>query len=200
MHEQSTNPGPGGNQMARPGRSVPLLNEIASIVIGLVLTSPDVSEEDKAAARKDMASLENLDIVYKQNTADELNVVVPYFPELDVVMRSMTEEELEQLSGGDIIASVVFLVSGTLASIGFACGFSGLGAVGIAAATTVGGFALGGTLGAVAAGAAIVGAVGGIAAGVVAVVGAAAGVGIAAGLGAFSGSGSGAPVNIGLAS
>ena len=197
MQEQSINPNPGSAQMVRPGLSVPLMNEIASIVIGLVLTSPDVSEEDKAAARKDMASLENFDIVYEQNTADELNVVVPYFPELDVVMRSMTEEELEQLSGGDIIASVIFLVTGSLASIGFACGFSGLGAAGIAAATTVGGFALGGTLGAVVAGAAIVGAVGGIAAGVIAVVGTAAGVGIAAGLGAFS-SGSSSPVNIGL--
>lgn len=177
---------------ARAGTSLPLANELASVIIGCVLTSPDVSAEHKKLTRRQMDSFENFDVVLKQNTADEVNIVVPSFPELDVEMENLSEEQLTAIAGGEvgIIGGIVFALGSTLGAVGFAAGISG-------GAMSIGGMALGATIGSVVAGAAIVGSVGAIGAIAIGATAAAIGVGAAIMTGALDMSG---PVNVGLAS
>lgn len=198
MNTQQATPPPSSHgpmrDSARAGTSLPLINELASIVIGCVLTSPDVSEEHKKLTRKQMDSFENFDVVLKQNTAGEVNIVVPSFPELDVEMEDLTEEQMAAIAGGEvgIIGSIVFALGSALGAVGAAAGITG-------GATTVAGMALGATIGSVVAGAAIVGGLGAVGAIAVGATVAAVGVGTAFALGAF-GSASSGSVNVGIAS
>lgn len=153
------------------------VNELVAVLIGADLTDESVPAKDKAALKELMGRFEKVNVVYQQNTANEVNIVVPEFPEFDKALQQMhlTEEELEQVVGGE----------GGLAAILIAIGAIGAGVAGIVG-KTVGGTA------AVALGVAV------IATATLTVTGAVAGVGvgIAAGVGAFSDN----PVNIGHAS
>jgi len=129
---------------ARAGTSLPMVNELASILIGCVLVSPDVSDEQKELTRKQMNEFENFDVVMKQNTADEVHIAVPCFPELDVEMENLSEEQMAAIAGGEVglIGSMVFAVGTALGAVGFAAGISG-------GAMSIGGMALGATIGSV---------------------------------------------------
>jgi len=100
-----------------------LINEIAAIGLGCILTSPDISSEDKGLIRKELARFEKLEVIYKQNTADELNIVVPEFPEFDDQMRKLqplSKEEMRQIAGGEIFLTpgIISTITGVLATIG----------------------------------------------------------------------------------
>ncbi len=162
----------------------PATNELAAIYIGRCLVDSDISPQDKEKVRKNLASFEGVNIVYPQNTADTLNIVVPEFPKFDEAMAQAIEDgQLESVSGGEGILALFGAIG-----IGFA---SAVGATTILAGGTIG-------AGAIAIGATIV--IGTTVAGLAVGLGVAAGVGvgIAAGLGAFDGSGSGGDVGIGL--
>ena len=186
--------GGGGRPLrTRPGVSIPLSNEIAAVFIGQGLTHPDTTPEGRAEAEKKLAQFENFKVVYEQNTADEMNIVVPYFPELEREIEKITEEQLEEIAGGEIFISVgviglFFAKLGVMLGVGYTI-------VGVG----IGGATAGAALTSVLAG---VAAVGIIAANITLAVGAVAtglGVGVAAGLGHFGSSGSGA-VSVNLAS
>ena len=143
------------------------VNELVAVLIGADMTDKSVLAKDKAALKELMDRFEKVNVVYPQNTANEVNIVVPEFPEFDKALRQMhlSEEELEQVVGGE----------GALAIILRGLGAIGAGVAGIFGAT-VGGtaaVAIGVTVIAVSA-LAVAGAVTGV------------GVGIAAGVGAFS--------------
>jgi len=164
------------------GTSLPMINELASVIIGCVLASPKVSDEYKELTRKEMDKFENFDVVMKQNTADEVHIAVPCFPELDVKMADLSEEEMAAIAGGEVglIGTAVLALGSTLGAIGLAAGITG-------GATTVAGMALGATIGSVVAGAAIVGAIGVMGATAVAAAGVGIGLGVAMGIGAMDG-------------
>lgn len=157
-------------QHNKAGVHLPLVNEIAAVAIGCGLANPHADPSFKAVVEKNMAALEEanskISLVYAQNTAGELNVVVPDFPEIDAAIGRMSEEDLAQVAGGELfIGGIVAFVLGSIgASIG-------IGSVSLA-------FGVGASIGAVVAGAAIVG--GTIGAGI-------AGIGTAIGLGVTTG-------------
>lgn len=193
MNAQSMNSPRGGeggvkSLQTMPGISIPLSNEIAAVFIGQGLTHPDTTPEARAEAEGKLAQFENFKVVYAQNTADEMNVVVPYFPELECEVEKITEKQLREIAGGEIAISVgtvglFFAKIGAMLSVGstvsvFMVGASTAGVVTYATVTGV------------MAGVAAVGLVAGTIAGVVGGVAAGVGVGIAAAVGAFDGSGS----------
>jgi len=182
-----------------PGVSIPLSNEIAAVLVGQGLTHPDTTPEGRAEAEKRLSQLDKFKVVYAQNTADEMNVVVPYFPDLECKIEKITEEQLEEIAGGELFISVG-TVGLFFAKIGLMLGVSGGAAGGIVTVTgaSIGLFsgasaALGCVMAGVAASALVVGA--GLAG--AAIVGTGVGVGIAAGVGAFGGGGG---VSVGHAS
>jgi len=199
MDTQSVNSPRGGGAkplQTKPGVSIPLSNEIAAVLVGQGLTHPDTTPEGRAEAEKRLSQFENFKVVYAQNTADELNVVVPYFPELECEIEKITEKQLEEIAGGEIMISVgtvglFFAKIGAMLSVGSGSVFVGLAALG----SSTGAMA---TLTGVLAGAAAVGLVAGNIALGVAAVGTGVGVGIAAAVGAFDGGGG--SVNVGHAS
>jgi len=157
------------------------VNELVAVLIGSDMADESVPEKDKTALKELMDRFEKVNVVYKQNTANEVNIVVSEFPEFDRALeRRLSEEELEQVVGGE----------GAIAAIIIGLGAIGAGVAGIFTAKAIGGTA------ALALGIAVVTtATVGItlaAAGAIAGVG----VGIAAGVGAFSDN----PVNVGHAS
>jgi len=167
---------------------LPACNELVAVLIGYDMAEPEVPVADKAALKRFLGKFEDVDIVYKQNTADEVNIVVPVFPEFDKWLEEMEmdEEMLEYIVGGEgIIGGIIALIA------------VGLTTLGAAVAMKVAGAAVTGVVGAVI-GATIVSTIG--AAVGFAVLGAAAGigVGIAAGCGSFDGNAD--PVNVSLAS
>ncbi len=171
-----------------PSVHIPYLNEIAAIRIGRDLTNPDASPEARAEAKRVVELFEGFNAVYVQNTADEMNIVVPEFESWDKAMRGMSDSSLEGISGGEGV--VIFgTLAGIFGGLGVAFGF---GALSVSSAT---GAITGATVAAVAAGVAITVA---LSAAAVLVVGTAVGVGVgvAAGMGAFSGSSG--HVNVGL--
>lgn len=163
----------------------PMVNEVAAIGIGKFLTDASNSVEDKAKVRETLQALEKVNIVYEQNTADVINVVVPDFEGLEANMaQALADADLEHIAGGEIGISIGLFFG----SIGI-----GLAAVlGLKAVTCLGaGSVLAGVLGA----AVVIGSVGATVAAAGAVAGI--GVGIAAAVGAFEG---GSDVNVGHAS
>ncbi len=199
-NERPSGGGGGGGLQTKPRVSLPLSNEIAAVFVGRSLTHPDTTPEKRAKVEEQLASFEKFEVVYQQNTADEMNIVVPYFPEYDAEMVRMTKEELEQIAGGEFFV-VVGAIGGFFATIGSALGVGSFAAV----TTTVAGvgvIATGGiaTASAIAAGLAASALVVGASLAATAVVGSAIGVGIAAAAGAFGGGGGGGDVGIGLAS
>jgi len=92
---------------------IPLFNEVAAIYIGHGLTNPNADPKFKAALEEYLPRLENVDVVYKQNTADELNVVVPSFPQYDSELQRLTEDQIEKITGGAFeIVGIVGIVGG----------------------------------------------------------------------------------------
>ncbi|MDD9807465.1 MAG: hypothetical protein OXU34_04225 [Gammaproteobacteria bacterium] len=143
------------------------VNELVAVLIGADMTDKSVPMEDKAALKELMDRFEKVNVAYPQNTANEMNIVVPQFPDFDKALDEMhlSEEELEQVVGGEGVIAIILLGLGAI----------GAGVAGIFGAT-VGGtaaVAIGVTVIAVSA-LAVAGAVTGV------------GVGIAAGVGAFS--------------
>lgn len=178
---------------------VPMINEIAAVVIGRALSDPDAGPELEEAMLKSLASIDNLKIVYRQNTADELNIVVPDFPDFSIALQRLKENELAGIHGGEIFGALSGALTGmTLSWIGCQVGIGLIFGTGL----TLGGTVIGATSAATFAGALVV-------AGMIAmpiglsVIGATAaagiGVGIAAGVGAFN-SNSGNSVNVAFAS
>lgn len=155
-----------------------MVNEMAAVGIGKFLTDAATSAEDKARMEKVLTGFDQINIVYQQNTADAVHIVVPDFSDFDEAVsqaRALADKELEQVSGGEI---------------GWTVGmFFGTFGVAIASALSLNAVAAGGALGAgaIAIGAAVV--LGSTAAGLTALagVGAGIGVGIAAAVGAFDG-------------
>lgn len=162
---------------------LPPCNEMMAVLIGSGLTSPEVPVSSKNSLKDFLGRYEGVDIVYKQNTADEVNIALPCFPEFDKYHEesALSDEELAMVSGGEVVAllTLFFMTVGAIvaAKIGLGMVVKSV-AIGIGIGVSV----------AVAAGAAL-----GIA-GVTAAVG----VGIAAGAGAFD-PGAG-PVNVVLGS
>lgn len=205
METQSLQQPPQGKERMKAqssaGISLPLCNEFASILIGMGLTSREGGEEFRQAqdaVRKQLDSFERFDVVYKQNTADELHIAVPCYDEFDEVMKEvqqLPDKDLYQMAGGEIIiCSAIGIAIGKI-GIAAGLGFSvSVGAAGLTGAVT------GVSLGAVAGGIFVVSMM--VATPIMAAVmaaGAAAGigVGIATAVGAFDG---GQAVNIGHAS
>jgi len=181
----------------KPGVSIPLSNEIAAVLVGQGLTHPDTTPEGRAEAEKRLSQFDKFKVVYAQNTADEMNVVVPYFPELECEIEKITEKQLEEIAGGEVMISVgtvglFFAKIGAMLSVGTGSVFVVFAALG----SSTGAMA---TLTGVLAGVAAVGLVAGAVTGAVAAVGTGVGVGIAAAVGAFDGGG-GSSVNVGHAS
>lgn len=185
----------------KAGIFLPLCNEFASILIGMGLTSREGGEELRRAqdaVRKQLGSFERFDVVYKQNTADELHIAVPCYDEFDEVVeqvQQLPDKVMRQIAGGElIICSAIGIAIG---KIGLAAGLGASFSVGMAGLT---GTITGVSLGAVAGGIFVVSMM--VATPIMATVmaaGAAAGigVGIATAVGAFDG---GQAVNIGHAS
>jgi len=198
MNTQSTNTPRGGREslQTRPGVSIPLSNEIAAVIIGQGLTHPDTTPEARAEAEGKLAQFDKFKVVYKQNTADEMNVVVPHFPELERELEKITEKQLEEIAGGEIAISLG-AVGLFFAKIGAMLGAGSVTSVFMVGATTAG-MVTYGTVTGVMAGVAAVGLVAGTITGVVAGAAAGVGVGIAAAVGAFDSSSS--TVNVGHAS
>lgn len=167
-----------------------MANEIAAIYIGCGLTSPEADPKFKAALEDCLPRLENVDVVYKQNTASEVNVVVPDFPQYDNELRQLTEEQMQKITGGAFeIVGVVGVIGGIGVMLIGAKGVTAVGAAGAVATVTLFGTTIGVNAAAVAAGALAAGLA--VSTGLVAAAaaGGAVALGIAAGAGAFSGSG-----------
>ena len=112
---------------------LPCANELASVYLGSSLVSPRAHPEMKAHVEKMLHQFEeHMTVRYEQNTADELNIVVPGY-ELLKGNRcyEMTEEELSKIAGGEVLG--LMTIGSMLGSIGFSMGM-GLGFT----ATTVG--------------------------------------------------------------
>lgn len=158
------------------------VNELVAVLIGADMTDESVPMENKTALKEMMGRFEKVNVVYQQNTANEVNIVVPEFPEFDKALQEMrlSEEELEQVVGGEGVIAVILIALGVIGST--VAGVFTAKAIGATAAVAIG-------VAVVAIAATGIGvAVGGVVAGI--------GVGIAAGVGAFSDN----PVNIGHAS
>lgn len=167
-----------------------MANEIAAIYIGCGLTSPEADPKFKAALEDCLPRLENVDVVYKQNTASEVNVVVPDFPQYDDELQQLTEQQMQKITGGAFeVVGVVGIIGGIGVMLIGAKGVTAVGAVGAVATVTLFGTTIGVNAAAVAAGALAAGLA--VSAGLVAAAaaGGAVALGIAAGAGAFGGSG-----------
>lgn len=164
---------------------VALTNEISAVLMGPLLDNPDTASEIMEQLERSGSGVE---IVTPRNTAGELNIVVPYYPQLDgcfEATRHLTDEQLAKISGG-----AVFEILGLATSFGLMLGFA-------ASTSTVAGvkIATAGTL------TTIIGAVSiaGLAASQITMY-SGIGVGIAAAAGAFAHAQSDADVNLGHAS
>lgn len=187
---------------ARPkaGISLPLCNELSSILIGMALTSREGGEELRQAqdaVRKRLDSFEKFDVVFRRNTADEIHIAVPCYDEFDEMMKEvekLPDSDLRQVSGGEII--ICSAIGIAIGKIGLAAGLGfsvSVGAAGLTGAIT------GVSLGAVAGGIFVVSMM--VAMPVMAVAigaGAAAGVGIgiASAVGAYDGNSQAVSVNL----
>jgi len=180
--------------VSRAGTHLPLVNEMASVVIGKVLVSPDVPEKEREKWEEMLASFEKFEVVRPQNTANTVHIVVPEFGDFDKEfsrLMEMRDEDLRNIAGGEI------WIGGTLVGLIGTIGTS----VGIGTAITASSICVGGaSLSALMAGIGIISAMvalpvvaGVLVSGTIAGIG----VGIAAGVGAF---GHDSDVNIGLAS
>jgi len=175
---------------------IPLFNEVAAIYIGGGLTNPNADPKFKAALEEYLPRLENVNVVYKQNTADELNVVVPSFPQYDSELQRLTEDQIEKITGGAFeIVGIVGIVGGLGVMLIGAKGVTAIGAAGSIATVTLFGTTIGVNAAAVAAGATACGLA--AAAGLVAIAGVSAAVGLGLAAGGLAGGG---PVNVGHAS
>ncbi|MDD9806073.1 MAG: hypothetical protein OXU44_03880 [Gammaproteobacteria bacterium] len=190
----------GGKEMdvgAKTGFEIPLFNEVAAIYIGCGLTSPEADPKFKAALEDCLPRLEKVDVVYKQNTANEVNIVVPSFPQYDGELQRLTEQQIEKITGGAFeIVGIVGIVGGIGVMLIGAGGVTAVGATGSVASVMLFGTVIGVNAAAVAAGAAAVGLAAGAGIVAAAVVSTAVGLGIAAGAGAFNSG----PVSVGHAS
>ncbi|MDD9806725.1 MAG: hypothetical protein OXU34_00375 [Gammaproteobacteria bacterium] len=187
---------------SKAGISLPLCNEISSILIGVVLTSREGGEElrqAQATVRKQMDSFERFDVVYKQNTADELHIALPCYDGFDEAMqevRKLPDNDLRQLAGGEVAIVLTSAIAIAIGKIGLAAGLGfsvSVGAAGLTGAIT------GVSLGAVAGGVFVVtmmAAVPVMATVMAAGVAAGVGVGIAAGVGAFGGNSGSVSINL----
>jgi len=190
--QPTTNPHTGGVQ-TKPGVSIPLSNEIAAVFLGRGLTHPETKPEARAEAERRLTTFDKFKVVYAQNTADEMNIVVPCFPDLECEMEKIPEQQLEEIAGGEIFLISVGSVGLFFAKIGAMLSV-GAGSIWIGTVASTGAIvSLGGVMAGVAASALVVGA-GLIGAATVAT---GLGVGIAAAVGAFDG---GQAVNIGHSS
>jgi len=162
-----------------PGISIPLTNEISAVLVGQGLTHPDTTPEARAEAEqcvtKIAAKFDNFTVVYAQNTADTVNICVPEFPDLDGAMENISEEELEQIAGGEAFVICTTAITFALAKIAVICGIGSLGGT-FGTLTTLGTIVAGGCIAGGVMAASVLGA-GAVAAGI--------GVGIAASVGAF---------------
>lgn len=175
METQQANPAGGpAESSAGKRRAPPMINEIAAVGIGKFLTDTATRAEDKATMENILAQFTQINIVHPQNTADVIHVVVPDysgFEEAVIQARELTDQDLEQVSGGEIGISAFFgtIGAGILTGIGLGAfvgtGMAGGLAVAIGATTVISSFVIGGIL--------------------IAGVGTAIGVGLASGLGAF---------------
>jgi len=162
-----------------PGISVPLTNEISAVLLGQGLMHPDTTAEARAEAEqcvtKIAAKFDNFTVVYAQNTADTVNICVPEFPDMDGEMENISEEELEQIAGGEAFIICTTAITFALAKIAVICGIGSLGGT-FGTLTTLGTVVAGGCIAGGVMAASVLGA-GAVAAGI--------GVGIAANVGAF---------------
>ena len=138
-----------------------MMNEYAAILIGAGLSNEETAPVVRKAVEQVAAQCPDLRITYVHNTADELNVVVPDYASVDDLMGSLTDEQMDKVSGGlfEIIGLVAAFV-GVCAAVGGAIGVAGGGV-----AAAVAGGAVIGTAVAIGAGA-VVGVAVGIEAGV----------------------------------
>ena len=101
---------------------LPMYNETAAISIGMILTG-----EEKAASecREILHRLEEdipgFRVVHPQNTADELNITMPCYSWLDHMSVEMSEDELAQISAGEVIGLIS--ISSICGAIGVGLGF-----------------------------------------------------------------------------
>lgn len=103
-----------------PGISLPLVNELAAVHLGICLANP----ESKAKVENEIVKkFENLDVVCKQNTADTVNIVVPDFECIEELSTVLSESDLEQVSGGEgIIAGIIAFIGSIGAALGVGSG------------------------------------------------------------------------------
>ncbi len=175
---------------------LPMINEYAAVVIAQRLMDGETVERTRNSVEETLALVPHVKVVYEQNTAGELNIVVPGYsymrPEAPIVME-MTDEQLAAVSGGDVIfGGLAALFTSIGLAVGVGSAYATIGAGGAvtvsltatALTTFVGGLIVVGSM-----------AVGyGLAAGI------AAGIGVGISNAIQAGAASSSPVNIGLAS
>jgi len=159
-----------------PATTLPMVNEIAAVGLGASLANP----EARTRIEEDMRSnFNDLELVYRQNTADTMHIAVPDFSCIDDTAAELSDDDLAQVVGGEILVSAII---GAIAAIGVA--------IGVGTVTTV---VVGGVVGTVVAGSSVVAGATmlGIAAAVGVTAGTAVALGIAHGVGAFNPGGGG---------
>lgn len=133
-----------------PGFSVALANEISAVLLGPMLDNPDTAPQVREHLEK-LRKEARCEIVTPRNTADEVNIAVPYFPQFDECFKGaidLNEGQMGKISGGlfEIVASFGLM-------LGFAAGYSVVAGVKIATAGTltaiIGGVAIAGLAGSI---------------------------------------------------
>ena len=115
--------------------NVPLLNEVAAAFVA------DGCRGDKRAAERlrsdcrtalndlDVRVPDSVDVRVAENTPDTVHVPLPHYNHDEAAAMTMTEDELKQISGGEIIIAVCIGIGVTLTAV-----------------VVVGGLAIGGVL------------------------------------------------------
>lgn len=161
-----------------PATTLPMVNEIAAVGLGASLANPAA----RARMEPDMLSnFNDLEVVYRQNTADTMHIAVPNFSCIDEPAPELTDGELAQVVGGEILVSAII---GAIAAVGVA--------IGVGTVTTV---VVGGVVGTIVAVSSVVAgaAMLGLAAAVGVTAGTAVALGVAHGVGAFNSGGGSDP-------
>ena len=132
---------------------IPAMNEVvAALLADTCRRDENFRAELQKDARKTFADrgvllADGMNVRLVQNTADTVHVALPCYDSFDKSFSDLTDEQLQAISGGEIIITIIFAIGGALTAVGTAVGAG-------ASALAVGGAVVGTVAaGAVAAGA-----------------------------------------------
>ena len=82
-------------------QQIPAMNEVAAALdAGKTFTDRGASLADE------------VDVRLAQNTADTVHVVLPCYASFDTSYSDLTDEQLQAISGGEIIVTILFAIGG----------------------------------------------------------------------------------------